>query len=95
VILLEGALANNRRALSVSAQIQPGGSTSLVASRNGHPASANSIGLARTAKAPWVRIPAVGKLLDVNRLEAIARVDPDPKVRDAALARIAELKRKD
>jgi hypothetical protein len=53
------------------------------------------IGLARTAKAPWVRIPAVGKLLDVNRLEAIARVDPDPKVRDAALARIAELKRKD
>jgi hypothetical protein len=52
-------------------------------------------GLARTAKAAWVRIPAVGKLLDVNRLAAIARTDADADVRRAALARIAELQRKD
>jgi hypothetical protein len=51
-------------------------------------------GLARTAKAPWVRIPAVSRLLDVNRLAAIARLDPDPDVRRAAQARIGELKKK-
>ena len=51
-------------------------------------------GLARTAKPPWLRIPAVAKLLDVNRMANIASVDPDLEVRRAALTRIAELKQK-